>query len=97
MSQRREFTIPQACLEMSRDKQEEIHLGEVDLVVVRDLEAFQDSKGSMISSDREDKLDKGSHSVTFLKSLRNSLEANSNHEVEEEVGVNKSKEKTSLL
>ena len=52
MEERREFMIPQVCLEMSRDKQEEIHLGEVDLVAVRDLEAFQDSKGSMISSDR---------------------------------------------
>jgi hypothetical protein len=89
--------IPQACLEMSRDKQEEIHLGEVDSVGVRDLEAFQDSKGSMISLDRVDKLDKGSHSATFSKSLRNSLEANSNHEVEEEVVVNKLKEKTSSL
>ena len=97
MSQRREFMIPQVCLEMNRDKREEIHLGEVDLVAVRDLEAFQDSKGSMISSDRVDKLDKGSHSVTFSKSLRNSSEANSNHEVEEEVVVNKLKEKTLLL
>ena len=83
MNRKREYTILQECLAMSKDKQEAIHLG--DSVVVKDLADSQDLRGSMINLGKEDKGEEVRLLVIYLKNLRNFLVVNNNQEAQEEV------------